>query len=127
MSRDAGIRVEGARELRATLKRAGDDLQDLKDAHRDAAQIVTAASRVKAPKRTGRLAASVRGSGAAATATIRAGRSSVPYAGPIHWGWPARNIKAQPFITEAAQATEPIWTREYEAAVNKVLHRIKGI
>lgn len=127
MARDTGIRVEGAAELRRTLKRAGDDLSDLKDAHREAANIVTVASRVKAPKRTGQLAASVRGSGAATTATIRAGRSSVPYAGPIHWGWPARGIPANPFITEAARATEPVWTHGYEAAVEKILHRIKGI
>lgn len=126
-SRSAGIRVEGAKELRRTLKRAGDDLGDLKSAHAEAAGIVTAASRMRAPKRTGRLAASVRGSGAATTATIRAGRSSVPYAGPIHWGWPARNIPANPFIANAAQDTEPVWARRYEAAVEKILHRIKGI
>lgn len=126
-TRSAGIRVEGASELRRTLKRAGDDLGDLKSAHGDAAGIVTAASRTRSPKRSGRLAASVRGSGAATTATIRAGRASVPYAGPIHWGWPARNIPANPFIADAAKATEPLWTREYEQAVEKILHRIKGI
>jgi hypothetical protein len=32
-------------------------------------------------------------------AVVRAGRASVPYAGPIHWGWPSRHITAQPFST----------------------------
>ena len=30
-----------------------------------------------------------------------AGRKAVPYAGPIHFGWPARNIEPQPFLYDA--------------------------
>lgn len=126
-ARTEGIRVEGAKELRATLKRAGDDLGDLKAAHSEAAQLVTGVSRARAPKRSGTLAGSVRGSGAATTATIRAGGSRVPYAGPIHYGWPAHNIAPQPFISEAAQATEPAWVHLYDQAVEKILDRVKGI
>ena len=51
----------------------------------------------------------------------------MPYAGPIHWGWPARNIKAQPFVVEAAQATEAEWVAMYEAEVDRILERVEGI
>lgn len=126
-TRTEGIQVLGAKELRATLKRAGDDLADLKGAHGAAAQVVTGSARAGAPKRSGRLAANVRGSGAATSATIRAGGASVPYAGPIHFGWPGHNIEPQPFITEAAQRTEPVWVGLYTAAVDKILGRVHGV
>lgn len=124
---NAGIRVEGAANLRRTMRKAGDDLGDLQEAHAAAAAIAGARARETAPQRTGRLASSVRWSGAKATATVRAGGASVPYAMPIHWGWPARGIPAQPFISEAARATESAWTAVYEAAVEAILHRVKGI
>lgn len=121
-----GIEVVGARELRSTLKRAGEDLGDLKAAHAAAAQLVTATSRPKAPRRTGTLSGSVRGSGTSTAAIIRAGGARVPYAGPIHFGWRAHNIEPQPFISEAAQSTEPAWTALYTRAVDRILDKVKG-
>lgn len=126
MPANAGIKVEGARELRASLRRAGEDLSDLKAAHAAASGVVVAASRIRAPHRSGRLAGSVRGSGTATKALIRAGGVSVPYANPIHWGWKARGIAAQPFITDAAQNTEPVWTVLYERQVELIVNRIRG-
>lgn len=124
---EAGITVEGAANLRRTLKRAAGDVQDLKDAHNAAAGIAGGRARAEAPRGpSGRLGASVRWSGAATSATIRAGGARVPYAQPIHWGWPRRRIAAQPFITEAAQATESQWVGVYEAAVERILGRVKG-
>jgi hypothetical protein len=41
---------------------------------------------------------------AAATMTsgkVRVGNAAVPYAGAIHFGWPARRIKPQPFIYDS--------------------------
>lgn len=123
---EASLRVEGAAELRRTLKAAGDDLNDLKDAHATAARLVAADAAQRAPRRTGRLASNVRGSGAKTSATIRAGGAKVPYAGPIHWGWPAHNIKPNPFIAEAAQTTEGAWTAIYHNSVQRILDRVKG-
>lgn len=127
VSSSAGIRVEGASNLRRTMRRAGEDLGDLKEAHQAAAAIAGGRARADAPRRSGRLAANVRWSGAATSATIRAGGARVPYAGPIHWGWPRRHIGAHPFITDAAVSTEPQWSSVYEAAVGRILDRIKGV
>jgi hypothetical protein len=121
-----GVRVEGARELRRTLKRAGVSVEDLKDAHAAAGNIVAAAGRGSAPNRSGRLAGTVRASRAAASATVRAGGGRVPYAGVIHWGWPGHHITAQPWLSEAATRTEPAWLAAYEAGVAKVLDTIRG-
>lgn len=121
------VQVRGAKQLRRTLKRAGVGLEDLKDAHAAAGSIVVAAGRTGAPRRSGRLASSVRASRAAASATVRAGGAQTPYAGVIHWGWPAHHITAQPWLSQAATATEPAWTAAYLEAVDRVLAGVKGV
>lgn len=126
MAAKVGIQVDGARQLRASLKKAGHDVTELHEAHQAAARIVSAAGQAKAPKASGRLAGSTRGSGTKTAAIVRAGGARVPYAGPIHFGWPARNIAPNPFLTEAAQDTEPAWVALYETAVERVLRTIQG-
>lgn len=121
------VQVEGARRLRSTLRAAGDDLADLKQAHADAAQIATAAGKAGAPRLSGRLAGTVRGSGTKTAAIIRASTKAVPYANPIHWGWHRHHIKPNPWLSLAAQATEPEWTAVYMSAVDKAISQVKGI
>lgn len=123
----AGIRVEGAARLRRTAQAAGEDLQDLRAAHTAAGAIAGGRARDDGPKKSGRLTRNVRWSGTKTGAVIRAGGVSVPYAGPIHWGWPRRHIGAQPFIVNAAEATEPQWSAVYQQAVERILGRIKGV
>lgn len=120
------VQVDGARELRRTLRAAGDDLEDLKAANLQAAQIAATAARARAPRLTGQLAGDIRASGTKTAGTIRAGRKKIPYAGPIHWGWPARGIEARPYITEGAQATESIWVPLYQELMDEALSKVKG-
>lgn len=126
MSGEPAIRVEGLRQLKASMKRAGIDVQDLKDAHKAAAELVQRAAQPRAPRRSGRLAASMRSAGTQSAAIVRAGGARTPYAGPIHWGWPARHIVAQPWIAEAAEQTEPAWAHTYMAAIEAVVNAIEG-
>ena len=126
-----GLKIEGGRQLRRTLREAGDDLTDLKDANAQAASIVSNRAKSWAPARTGRLQSSVRSSGTKTAGIVRAGnnrksKNGVPYAAPIHWGWKSRNIKANPFLSYSAQATESTWIRLYEQLVNKTLSKVKG-
>lgn len=126
-----GLKIEGGRQLRRTLRQAGSDLTDLKAANAQAASIVSSRAKSWAPTRSGRLQSSVRSSGTKTAGIVRAGnnrksKSGVPYAAPIHWGWKARNIRANPFLSYSAQATESTWIRLYEQLVNKALSKIKG-
>lgn len=126
-SRQTGVRVEGARELRRSLRKAGSDLQDLRDdAHRPVSTFVAAQARPAAPRLTGRLASSGRPGATKTSAVVRFGGARVPYAGPIHWGWPARNIKAQPWLADTVDRTMPAWSRMYEDAVARVVATIRG-
>lgn len=126
MTGGAGVRVVGARELRATLRRAGVELDELKDAHQRVAAFVAGAARARTPRDTGRLASTVRGNRAQRRATVSAGYGRIPYAGPIHWGWPARNIAAQPWLTETAALTEPVWVQTYRDDVARIVARVRG-
>lgn len=122
----AQVQVQGARELRRTLKAAGMDLLDLKEAHRAAGGIVVKGATTRVPKASGKLSATIRAGAGATTATIRAGGARAPYAGPIHWGWPKRNIIAQPFLVDAAEATRQVWEAAYQAQVVQIVNRIRG-
>lgn len=130
------VRVDGARQLRASLKRAGHDLGDLKAANAEVSRIVLADAKTRVPRRSGALAATLRGGSAATRATVSAGYARVPYAGPVHWGTPpggrwgrgrtARGVRAQPFLTDAAKKTEPVWLLAYRRSVTRILAKVKG-
>lgn len=120
------VDVDGAPELRRALKRMGEGLDDLKDANQRAASIVATAAGQRAPRKTGRLAGSGRGNRAAGRATVMFGGARAPYAGPIHYGWPARGIEAQPFILDAAAATEHVWLDAYSAELQQLADKVGG-
>lgn len=124
--RDVAVRVEGLGQLVRDLKAAGGSLDDLKDANQAVSRIVLDDARPRVPHRTGRLAASGRINRAAKKANVLFGSASLPYAGPIHWGWPSRHIAAQPFGVDAAEATQPEWLEAYEREIQKLLDDVKG-
>jgi len=123
---DEGVRVEGLDNLIRTLKRAGKDVSELKEAHARAGAIVAAEAEVIAPRRSGKLAGTIRAARQVRRARVQAGRANVPYAGPIHWGWPARNIEPQPFLSIAARSTESRWVDQYTRDVQAALDKVKG-
>lgn len=119
------VRVEGLSSLRLAFVRAGGDLKEWKAVNKDAAGVVVPVARSGAPNVSGRLARTVRAGATQKAGIIRVGNNTnTPYAGPIHFGWPARNIKAQPFATDAAQSTEPAWLLVYERRVDQILNKI---
>jgi HK97 gp10 family phage protein len=120
------VRLEGWSTLVRTLRKAGVDLGELKEANAAAGRIIAARAAEIAPRRTGRLASSIRTQGGVHRVRVAAGKASAPYAGPIHWGWPARHIKAQPFLSDAARQTEPEWFPAFVRDVTKILEKIEG-
>lgn len=123
------IRVDvfGDRRFIRTMREAGVDVTRLNNTHKEAANIAADAARAAAPVRTGALARSIRTGATRKAGIIRAGRNSVPYANAIHWGWPARGIRANPSMSEAAQASEPAWLQVYERRVNEIINDIEGV
>jgi hypothetical protein len=123
---EPAVEVIGAKKLRSTLRKAGADMKDLTAVHREVGAIVAGAATPTTPRRTGRLASTVRAGATQTAAITRAGYARVPYAPPIHWGWPRRGIQARPWLSIAAQSTEPTWFARYEAGIAAILEKIKG-
>lgn len=119
-------RVDGAKQLKASMKAAGVKLSDLSAVNKRTADKVVQASKPSAPRRSGALAASTRPSGTRAAAVVRAGNAGVRYAPVIHFGWPGHNIAPQPWIFTAAQASEGEWQPYYEAEIDNILDQIRG-
>jgi hypothetical protein len=63
----------------------------------------------------------MRSSGTQGAAIVRAGGARVPYAGPIHWGWPRRHITARPWLADTAARTQPTWEATYLAALEHII------
>jgi hypothetical protein len=121
----ARVQVTGAKELRAALRRAGADVKDMTRINKSVAEIVAADARQKAPARSGRLRKSIRAGGRQSAGYVSAGRSrTVPYAGPIHYGWPARNIESQPFLLDAMGAKEGEVIRQYQDHIADLVIRV---
>lgn len=133
----SGVEIEGLNRLVRTLRRAGVDLDDLKAAHRRAADTVLPAAAAATPSRSGRLAASLRASSTARAGVVKAGgKAKAPYANPVHWGWFSRPnpekgwrggpIRPNSFMSRAAQRTEPAWVPHFEAEMLDAIRKVKG-
>lgn len=119
--------VVGQKRFVQTMRKAGADMQELKDVNRQAADIALPAVRSLAPRgKTGRLAFSVRAGATQKAGVIRAGRKSVPYAGVINYGWPARRIKPRLFVNNGVASTEGAWQRLYKQFIDRTMSQIKG-
>lgn len=81
------VRVVGARELRAKLRKFGDDLEDLKAIHKEAADIAATEARRRVPVKTGTLRGSIKSSGTKTKGIVRAASTgkSKPYGARQHW------------------------------------------
>lgn len=107
--RRPGVRVVGLREFQKQLAALGVDAQDeLKEIHARTAKMVEDAARPMVPvhggvsvisKRPywrqpahspGQLRSTLRSTGQRRGGFVRAGKKLVPYAGPVHFGWPSR-------------------------------------
>jgi hypothetical protein len=119
------IKVEGARELKKALKDVENGIADLKAVHADAAAIVEVKATSLVPRRSGTLGDSIRSSGNKSGGVVRAGRARVPYAGPIHFGWPARNIAPQPFLYDALDDRRSEVIDVYEKRVGDLIKKNK--
>lgn len=122
-SRGGGVRVTGLSSVVRGLQAMGLEVDDLKDAFAKIADEGAQKAAGYAPKRTGRLAADIRGNRAKSKAVVTAGRSSVPYAGVINYGWRRRNIAASGFLQRADEAMQPVALRRLEDEINQAIRR----
>ena len=124
MPRRAAVEVEGARQLRKALTELGDDaVDDLKAVNMEGVDVVLAEALTRVPVRSGRLYETVRGSATKTRGTIRAGFKKVPYAGPVHFGWPARNIEPNLFLYDAIDERRDEVIAVYKDNIDKLMKK----
>ena len=113
--------VRGAEAMQSSLRTAAKKLEDMTAVNREVAGIVGAA--VRAPRRTGRLAASVAPRGTATEASIVVDQPNPPV---IEYGSAKRHIRPARFVANAFTATETQTTAAYEKSLQGVLDDVKG-
>lgn len=123
----AQVQVRGAKELRAAMKAANADLKDWTAVHKRAAQPVLRTAQDIVPVLSGSLRDTLRIKASKASARVLAGGGPVPYAGPIHFGWPAHNIAAQPFLWDAADVSEDDVVNIYNEGVEGIVRMIDAM
>ena len=148
--RKPGVRVVGLKQFTKELKKFGDvAVQDIKDAHEAAAKIVYDAAKPKAPVHgsssvisgkpywqtpghaAGNMARTLRHSGTQRGGFVRAGKKLVPYAGPVHFGWPSRPnpargwqggpIRPNPFIFNALDERREQVAVEFQRYIDRLI------
>jgi phage gpG-like protein len=93
------VKILGAEQAQRALARGRADLMklDLNMLAKEGMRLAAAF----APRRTGRLAASIRATSSPNRASISAGSTAVPYAAAINYGWRARHIPPAAFMQRA--------------------------
>ena len=117
------LQIDGLREINRDLRNMSQQARDdMKDTHREAGEIVARAATVLAPVLTGTLAGTIKSAPTQRQGRVRVGRGqSVPYAGPIHFGWPARRIAPQPFVYDALDMRRDEVRDAYVTRVNQLV------
>lgn len=117
------IEVDGLKEARAAVKKAGGSLEDLERVNREAIDPWLKEARRRVPRRTGRLARSIDAEVTPTTGKVVADAAAVPYGPVVHFGWVTRN-KARGMTRKEAQARfEGTLTR---STINKAFRQTKA-
>jgi hypothetical protein len=120
------IKITGLSEVQRNLQKLSTDALDLNkteflETNKQVAEIVINESKKYVPFLTGALAAAIRNASTKKSAKVRAGNVAVPYAGPIHFGWPARSIKPNTFLYEAIDARKSEVANRYSELVSDLV------
>lgn len=118
------VQITGVKEVLRDFEELGRiTRQDIKEAHKEAAEPVARQSLTLVPRRSGALAGTIRTVAYSSSGQVRSGSSRVPYAGPIHFGWPARNIRPQPFLYDALDDRRRKVVEVYESYIDSWIRR----
>lgn len=117
--------VVGGAKLRTTLRKAGADLKELAAVNREVANIVLPVAQATAPVDSGKLGGTLRAGATQKAAIIRAGSARVPY-GPVVHFWNRNGFTPNPWVSIAAQQTEPVWIERYHAGIDRIIDQVTG-
>lgn len=119
------VKIKGLAKLQRDLRKLSTDALDLNKeeflaTNKRVAEIIIGESKKFVPVLTGALAESVRNVSTKKSAKVRAGSLAVPYAGPIHFGWPSRGIRPNPFFYDAIDRRREEVRDRYDALIDNL-------
>lgn len=125
--RSGQVKIEGLSKVRRDLKNLSNDVdyraQEFLPVNKSIADAVAGDAKSYVPFLTGTLSGTIRAAATKTSARVKAGYKSVPYAGPIHFGWPARFIKPQPFFYDAIDKRRGEIQERYDDLVKKLIKK----
>jgi phage gpG-like protein len=118
---EANISIQGVKEVTDSLNKMARDLESNIELNKELSTTLSQKASALAPRLTGALASSVVGNPSAEKAQIMAGSAAVPYAGVIEYGWPDRNIDAQPYLNPAVNDNMGYIIEKYNESIQKAI------
>lgn len=115
------VRVEGLQAIVRRLGKVTEATADMRDLMHDLGMIVVTAA--QPPRRSGALGNSIRAGRGKTKSVVRAGGARAPYAGVVHYGWPVRNIRPQPFLTTALANRKNTIYAALEKGIDEILQK----
>lgn len=144
------VKVVNLAKVRRQLKELSEEVDyratEYLPTNKTVADIVAGDAKSYVPVRSGHLLASIRAAATKTSARVKAGgrftgtamgetertvigskysgtKGTVQYAGPIHFGWPARFIKPQPFFYDAIDKRRNEISAKYEKMIKDIIKR----
>lgn len=118
---EANISIQGVKEVTDSLNKMARELESNIELNKELSTTLSQKASALAPRLTGALASSVVGNPSAEKAQIMAGSAAVPYAGVIEYGWPDRNIDAQPYLNPAVNDNMGYIIEKYNDSIQKAI------
>jgi phage gpG-like protein len=118
---EANISIQGVKEVTDSLSKMARNLESNIELNKELSTTLSQKASALAPRLTGALASSVQGNPSAEKAQILAGSAAVPYAGVIEYGWPDRNIDAQPYLNPAVNDNMGYIIEKYNDSIQKAI------
>lgn len=123
MAEAISVELNGVKEVQAALNKIGSSLENLTDLNKDLGSDLSKKASAKAPKLTGALSASIGFTATQDKAQIYAGSETVVYAGVQEYGWPEKNIKAQPYLRPAVYDNLKLIINKYEEYIANIVKK----
>jgi hypothetical protein len=118
--------VSGLREVVRNLEKVGIEAADMKEVFTAIGQMVANQASLLAPRKSGRLAASIKPTKTKNKAAVRGGSARVPYAGAINYGWRKRGIAPSRFLQRAIDANESKAVQMMEDGLDQIITKHIG-
>ena len=122
------VKVTGLSKVQRDLRKLSTDALDLNkteflETNKQVADLIIGEAKNYVPVLSGALAAAIKNASTKKSAKVRAGNVAVPYAGPIHFGYPKRAIKPNPFFYDAIDSRRNEVRQKYDSLVSSLIDK----